>query len=912
MKRWMFLFLLVIGKFAFAQQKDSLVSGSYQDATLEALVQDLESKTAYIFYYDSAQLSGTRINVSFRQVPMARALELAFRNSAIYFSMDPHSRIFLTKNFRIATRLLLPTDVSDTAKTADLNSLATANEKKAVASENRLFEIGSKTSNLSGNALITGYVRHARTGEPVTGVSITDERLQSGTMTDAYGFYSLTLPKGGRSLMVQGMGMKEAKYQLMVYADGKLDIELQDRIISLKEVIITSQKPANTSRVPMGVERLTIQAIKQMPVVFGEADILRAVLTVPGVKTVGEASTGFNVRGGSADQNLILLNESTIYNPSHFFGIFSAFNPDVVKDIELYKSSIPAQYGGRLSSVLDIRTREGNKKEFSGVAGLGLITSRLTVEGPIKKDQTSFIAGVRSTYANWLLKMLPESYHDSKASFHDANLHISHRMGSKDDIYLSGYVSNDRFNLSRDTTYRYSNRNAAVKWKHTFNKRLNGVLTMGYDQYRFSLQSDKNPINAYRLSMNLQQLHFKTAFNLYISPKHTVDFGMNGIRYQISPGTFEAIGNESLVVPEIMQTEQALEHGYYISDRFTVTDRLAIHAGLRYSVYHFLGPQRMNLYTPGMPRETDNILETKDFRKGTFIKTYHAPEYRASLRYAFSDYASVKAAYNVTRQYIHMISNTTAIAPTDIWKLSDPNIRPQQGTQYSAGYYQNLKGTNIEISLELYYRKIRDYLDYKPGASLVLNPHLETDVLNTKGKAYGVEWMLKKQTGKLNGWISYTWSRILLQVDDPAVASPVNNGAWYPANYDKPHDVTLIGNFRVNHRFSLSANVTYSTGRPITLPIGRYYYNGSQRALYSDRNAYRIPDYFRTDFSMNIDGNHKVKQRTHNSWTIGVYNVTARKNPYSVYFVSENGVIKGYKLSIFGSMIPFINFNIRW
>lgn len=907
----MVLLFLLAANLSFAQQKDTLLSGSYRDATVETFVQDLERHTGYRFFYDSAHLSDLRITVSFQQVPLLRALELAFRNSTVYFSAD-NKRIFLTKNFRIATRLLVPADARDSVRPAGLKDLARADEKKVVASENRLFEIGSKTTQLSGNAIVTGYVRHARTGEPVAGVSITDERQQSGTITDAYGFYSLTLPRGGRTLLVQGMGMKEARYQVMVYADGKLDIELQDRVISLKEVIVTSQKPANTGRVPMGVERLTIQAIKQMPVVFGEADILRAVLTVPGVKTVGEASTGFNVRGGSADQNLILLNESTIYNPSHFFGIFSAFNPDVVKDIELYKSSIPAQYGGRLSSVLDIRTREGNKKEFSGVAGLGLITSRLMVEGPIKKEQTSFIAGARTTYANWLLKLLPESYHDSKAAFSDVNLHISHRMGPRDDIYLSGYASNDRFNLGSDTAYRYSNRNASLKWKHGFNKRLNGLLTAGYDRYRFSLQSERNPVNAYRLSMNLQQLHFKTAFNFYLSPEHTLDFGMNGIRYQISPGTYEAMGGESLVVPETMQTEQALEHGYYISDRFTATDRLAIHAGLRYSVYHFLGPQRMNLYVPGMPRETDNIREIKDYAKGAFIKTYHAPEYRASVRYAFSDHASVKAAYNVTRQYIHMISNTTAIAPTDIWKLSDPNIRPQQGTQYSAGYYQNLKGTNIEISLELYYKKIKDYLDYKPGASLVLNPHLETDVLNTRGKAYGVEWMLKKQTGKLNGWISYTWSRILLQVDDPAVATPVNNGAWYPANYDKPHDATLIGNFRVNHRFSLSANVTYSTGRPITLPIGRYYYNGAQRALYSDRNAYRIPDYFRADFSMNIDGNHKVKQRTHNSWTIGVYNLTGRKNPYSVYFVSENGVVKGYKMSIFGSMIPFINFNIRW
>ena len=912
-----FVFCLMVTVAAGQEKKDTVVSGTWKAATVEAFVQDLEKQVPFVFYFDTAQFAGVSITASFNKTSLSQALTTAFKSSAVYFSIDRHNRIYLTRNFQIATGLLLPKDaINDSmtqAKASSMKNLSEGQEKKGPAVENRLHEIGNKTNLVeNGHAVVTGYVRHLRTGEPVAGVMVADERAQAGTMTDAYGFYSLTLPRGSRVLAVEGMGMKEARYQLMVYSDGKLDIELQDRVISLKEVIVTSQKPANTSRVPMGVERLTIQAIKQMPVVFGEADILRAVLTVPGVKTVGEASTGFNVRGGSADQNLILLNDATIYNPSHFFGIFSAFNPDVVKEIELYKSSIPAQFGGRLSSVLDIKTREGSRKAFSGTAGIGLITSRLTVEGPIKKDRSSFIFGGRTTYANWMLKLLPQEYEDSRASFNDMNLHTSHRISAKDDIYLTGYASNDRFNLSNDTTYRYSNRNANAKWKHVFNNRLNGFLTMGIDHYGFSLNSDKNPVTAYKLSMNLQQLHFKTAFNYYLGPKHTLDFGWNAIRYRLSPGTYEAVGTESLVTDNIMQTEQALEHAYYVADRFTVSDKLAIHAGLRYSVFHYLGPQQLNLYAPGVPRETDNIRETKTYGKGDFIKTYQGPEYRASVRYAFTDHASVKAAYNVTRQYIHMISNTTAIAPTDIWKLSDPNIRPQQGSQLSLGYYQNLKATSIEMSVEVYYKKIKDYLDYKPGASLVLNHNLETDVLNTRGKAYGVEWMLKKQSGKLNGWVSYTWSRILLRVDDPAITNPVNGGAFYPANYDKPHDATVIGNFRINHRFSVSMNATYSTGRPITLPIARYYYNGSQRALYSNRNAYRIPDYFRSDFSMNIDGNHKVKQRTHNSWSIGIYNITGRKNPYSVYFISENGEVKGYKLSIFGTMIPFINFNIRW
>jgi hypothetical protein len=329
-------------------------------------------------------------------------------------------------------------------------------------------------------------------------------------------------------------------------------------------------------------------------------------------------------------------------------------------------------------------------------------------------------------------------------------------------------------------------------------------------------------------------------------------------------------------------------------------------------MYNYLGPNTVNNYTPGLHIIEDNLIGTTDYKKGSFIKTYGGPEFRLSARYLLSDNTSLKAGYNTQRQYIHVLSNTAAIAPTDIWKLSDANIKPQYGDQVSLGLYKNFKANTIETSIEVYYKRMKDYLDFKSGARLVLNHHIETDVISTKGKAYGVELLIKKLTGKLNGWISYTYSRTLLKTDNANEGELINRGLFYPANYDKPHDATLIGNYKINHRFSLSLNSTYSTGRPITLPIGRFYYDGTQRTLYADRNSFRIPDYFRTDFSMNIEGNHKVHQKTHNSFTIGVYNVTGRKNPYSVYFVSEDGIINGYKLSIFGSAIPFINFNIRF
>ena len=365
-------------------------------------------------------------------------------------------------------------------------------------------------------------------------------------------------------------------------------------------------------------------------------------------------------------------------------------------------------------------------------------------------------------------------------------------------------------------------------------------------------------------------------------------------------------------MPDVVAPEQAYESAVYISDRFMVTPKVILDGGIRYSMYNYIGAQDVNYYASGLPKEASTIYQTKSFAAGKIINSYHDPEFRASVRYLLARDFSVKASINSMRQYIHMLSNTTAIAPTDIWKLSDPNIKPQQGKQVSLGFYKNFKSNTIETSFEVYYKKIKDYLDYKPAAILVMNHHVETDVVNTTGKAYGAELMIKKSVGKLNGWISYTYSRIFLKMDDSTAGTPVNDGNWYPANYDKPNDVTAVGIFKVNHRFSVSMNITYSTGRPITLPVGRFYYGGSQRVIYSNRNEYRIPDYFRTDLSMNIDGNYKVKQKTHNSWTVGVYNLTGRKNAFSVYYVSENGQVNGYRLSIFGSIIPFVNFNIRF
>jgi len=924
MKNCCSVLIIVVGMF-FCQlkavgQNDSskLITANLNGAGIEQLVLELEKQTNLHFYYDAAQFDSVTFQINVKNEPLSKVLEQAFAATDFQFSIAA-SDAFITKGNRINT--ILP------STTAEKNSVRTGtnqkpgnqsiaieekNNQKATL-ENKVYQIGDKSSaSPQSKVLLAGYVKDAKTGEPVAGAYLYIDKPEMSALTDQFGYFSISVPNGRHTINIQSLGMKDTRRQVQLNSDGKLDIDMQSQIVTIKNVIISAQKISNVKGSQMGLQKIDIKAIKQVPVVFGEADILRVVTTLPGVKTVGESSTGLNVRGGSADQNLILFNDATIYNPAHFFGMFSAFNPEVVKDVELYKSSIPARYGGRLSSVLNINSREGNKKKLAGSAGIGLLTSRFNLEGPLIKDRTSFILGARTTYANWMLGLLPDQYKDSKAGFYDFNLNITHEINKKNTIYLTGYLSKDRFNLNSDTVYGYRNNNVSLKWKHIFNNKINSLITTGLDQYTYNISSTKLPLNAYKMGFDINQTYFKAHFNYYLNNQHAIDFGLNSIYYKLNPGYFNPSGKESLVMPDQLPAEQALESALYVNDRYNISSAFTIEGGLRFSLYNYLGPAKVNTYAPGLPITESNMTGTINYEKGKFIKTYGGPEYRVSARYAFTDSFSIKASFNSQRQYIHMLSNTAAMAPTDIWKLSDPSIKPQYGQQVSLGLYKNFKANTIETSVEVYYKKISNYLDYKSGANLVLNHHIETDVIATKGKAYGVEFLVKKLTGKLNGWISYTWSRILLKQDDPLAGELINKGLDYPANYDKPHDVTMIGNYRLSHRFSVSLNATYSTGRPITLPIGRFYYAGSARTIYAGRNEYRIPDYFRTDFSMNIDGNHKVHQKTHNSWTIGVYNFTGRKNPYSVYYVSEDGAVNGYKLSIFGSAIPYINYNIRF
>ncbi len=917
MKRLYCLGAIILITFSSIAQQQRKFSVDLSGKTFNDLVSEIERQSDYHFYFKPGWTDSLVVNVRSENQTLPEILNTVLTGTELNFAIDQHHSVFITKGRKILAEL--PPDYFGETKiqlrqneSFDFSDYERKEKQKKLA-EARLYNIGNRNTPQQGNATLAGIIRSSLSGEPVIGAVVFVENTQIGVSTDQFGYYALTMAKGRHEIKIKSVGMKSTQRSVMLYSDGKLDVEIDEDVKALKEVVVESDQDLRVSGVQMGLEKLDIKTMKQIPLALGETDIMKVVMTLPGVQSVGEGTVGLNIRGGATNQNLILLNDAIVYNPSHLFGFFSTFNPDVLKNVELYKSGIGAEYGGRLSSVLDVHTREGNAKKFSGSGGISPITGRLTVEGPIIKDKTSFIVGYRSTYSDWLLKKVEtKAIKNSTASFYDFTTQITHNINENNSVYLSLYSSRDRFKLNSDTLYSYSDRNGSLKWKHVFNNKLYGVLTGGFSQYSYKISSDQFPENAFALSFNIRQYNAKADLSFFPNSKHTINGGISTIRYDLDPGHQQPIGEGSRIADNNVEDEQGQESAIYVSDNYELSPKISVYAGLRYSYYQFLGPKNVNTYAPGTPLEKTNFVEVVHYGSGASIKNYGGLEPRFSVRYSVGKDASVKLSYNHMRQYIQMLSNTTAITPTDIWKLSDGYIKPQVGDQYSFGLYKNFKGGLIEMSIESYYKKMENSIDYKGGAVLLLNHQIETNVLNASGKAYGVEWMIKKSSGKLNGWISYTYSRTFLRTTTQFTSEQINRGEYYPSNYDKPHALNFIGNYKFSRRFNFSTNFIYSTGRPITLPIAQYDLSGSGRLLYSDRNQYRIPDYIRTDISINVEGNHKIRKLAHSSWTFAVYNLFGRANAYSVFFKSEAGAIKGYKLSIFARPIPTITYNFKF
>ena len=904
--RWKYLMLGCLawgGGLGLSAQTQAVPTDSI---SIISLMEQVEKATSYQIY---TNISKPFLVKKQEGTPSLEQLKNALRGT--FWKVNVYGdRVFVMQNLELLTSL--PKSWKEEASEGADGVKVT----EVLTSENKIYDIGDKFRPSQAKKIkLTGQVIDFKTNTPAMGIHIIRRNPWVAATTDVDGFFEIELEPGYQVLELQGINVKDARRQLMLYADADVRIELEEQNLMLEEVLVTGGRVEAVKSTALGMEKITPSLLKNIPTAMGEVDVLKMVQALPGVKTVGEASSGFNVRGGATDQNLMLLNGGTIYNPTHLFGFFTAFNSDMVSDVEIYKSSIPSQYGGRISSVLNISGKEANKEKFVGVAGIGLLTSKLNLEIPLWKERTSLLLSGRTTYSDWIMGMLPEKsgYKDGKAGFYDIGATFSHTFNNKHKLNLYGYYSRDRFAFNDNEKYGYGNMNLSAHWRAILSDQLIANFSAGYDHYDYKNDETVDSVQAARLSFSIDQYFAKANFNWELE-KHKLNFGASTLLYNIGAGTYEPLGNLSMVAYDKLQKDKALESAVYVGEEWEVTPKLSFNAGIRYSMFNALGPRDYYTYQLGTLPSESTIADTVRVTGNKVLKTYHGPEFRLSGRYAFNDDFSVKAGFNTMRQYIHKVSNTSIMSPTDTWKLSDANIKPQQGWQVAGGFYYHTPSGMWEFALEGYYKKMKDYLDYRSGAKLLMNHHLETDVINTEGYAYGIELEVKKPKGKLNGWASYTYSRTFLRQNDPRIARPINNGDWYPTEYDKPHDFKFVGNYKFTRRYSLSLNADYSTGRPTTIPAGQYYDQklGTTQVYYTDRNSYRVPDYFRMDLSFNVEASHHLTLATHSSISFGVYNLTGRKNVYSIYYVVENKKIQGYKMSIFGAPIPFVTYNIKF
>lgn len=777
----------------------------------------------------------------------------------------------------------LPDGFFEAVKTED-DSISGLLPAQAASYRNKVYTIGVDNGR-DEKVLVRGYVIDREADAPMPGVLVHDEKTETYAKTDAKGNYSILLPKGENIIHFLVETKEETVVKVDVAGEGNLDISMTDVINQLASAVISAQSMEQHRRTSMGLEKVSVKLIGKIPTAFGEGDVLKAIHTLPGVQTSGEAAGGINVRGGSPGENLILFNGNTIYNPSHLFGIFSAFNPDIVEEVQLYKATVPSQFGGRISSVMDVESRSGDMQKFRGTLGLGLLTSRFHVEGPLVRGKTSILAGARTTYSDWLLRQLPSSsyYSGARAGFTDANLVLTHRFSEGKDLRFSAYYAADRFTLTDNLSVRYGNWNASALYRSRDDKGSGFEFSAAYDHYHNTNGDYSWPQGAYDLTAQIDQFSVKPIWQRPLGEKHTLSFGGETVLYRLIPGVLEPYGEISTLLPDRLENEWGLEEALFVSDSYQLLSSLSLEAGARISSFQALKPF--------------------DLTGG--------PELRLSAKYTPVNTFSLKGGLNMMRQNVHLISNSSGISPTDTWRLSSRDIRPATGWQGAGGIYWTWVAPGLDFSAETYWKETSNALDYKAGANLSMNPHLADDLVKVYGRAYGVELMVKKPAGRLTGWLSYTWSRSLLKEMEDRGMQTIAGGDWYSAPYDRPHEVKLITNFAFTHRYSFSLNAEYSTGRPVTVPIGKYYFSGAWRMVYGERNTHRIPDYFRVDLAMNIDPGHYLRAVTHTSITIGVYNLLGRKNPYSVYFQpTRDGRIQGYLLSVFATQVPYINLNI--
>ncbi len=891
------LMLLLVSQAYSQSLQERRISGTFTNIPLKEFFDRIGKENHIRFYFREEWISKYVVNQTITDQPLIQVLNALFKDQLLSFRF-----------FQDDAVVVFP-------KGADAR-IGANDEMQTLVIGDPLNEGRYK------RAKLTGQVTDGKDGDPLAGVVIRYSGAKTGITTNGKGIFEIELPTGNYTFQISLMGYEPLTQKVKLIENGKADFELFQETHDLEEVTVLGDQ-SKATKAQMSMVKINTKILKELPVMMGEPDVIKSIVMMPGIQSVGEMSSGFNVRGGNTDQNLVLLDGAPVFNTSHLFGFFSMINPDGVQDVTLFKGGIPASYGERVASIMDVQMKEGNISGLKLYGGLGVINSRATLEGPFKKDKkSSFLIGGRSTYSDWILRQTKnEQFMNSVAHFYDLNGNTNLVLGENNRLNLMGYMSSDEFNLNSSSLYNYENRLASADWQMNFSKNLVSDLNMAYSSYNFKLDK-RDPEQAaddYSLKTGLEYTSMKYALAWLPNENHRITGGFQRMGYRINPGEIKPASLVTNVVDQKVPEENSVEMGAFLEDDFDVAGNLALSLGVRYANFAVKGPSTVYLYQDGETKSEMSVVDSVQFSSGERIKTYQGLEPRLALKYVLNSGGSLRFSLQRIHQFVNQLSNTSVASPADFWKSSDYYVEPLLSDQVALGYFKDLKGGQFETSAEVYYKKLTNLTEYKNGATLVMNKHPETDIIQANGYSYGLELYARKTTGRLNGWLSYTYSRTLRKTDSDYPEEIINKGKYYPSAYDKPHDLSAVMNYKISRRWRFSGNFVLSSGRPVTLPELKYSYDGKQIVYYSDRNKYRMPPYHRLDLSITFDENLRRKRMWKGSWTFSLYNAYGRKNPYSVFYRKDPSIqlvdketYALYKLSVIGVPVPSITYNFKF
>jgi len=890
---------------AFASIDDAVVNGDYRGISLVDLLSIWQERFGVKFYFDPEIVPQYKVYIQFKDDRFYPALRKALEGNNLAFSLLNKTTIVIAPRPSLNKEYALNI-------AAEWEAGRYTWPDRNLATEMSLSFGSTSASAMSAKAYhFRGKLYDEQSEEAIIGATLLVQALERGSATDADGRFDLALPPGKHQVLVQSVGYRNLTINLEIFKDGQADIALAQFVMSLDEVIVSAKyADANVRNTQIGVENLSVKTIRELPSLLGEPDLIKGLETLAGVTTVGEGAAGFNVRGGNIDQNLVLQDGAPFFNTAHALGFYSVFNTDIISNVSLYKGAIPAQYGGRTSSVLEVQLRDGNFQEYHGSGGIGLAYSRLSIEGPLWRNRVSAIAAVRTSYSNWMLKAVRQyEIRTSAVNFYDFTAKLSFKLTDRQTLTLTGFQSSDYFRYSNEFGYEWKNQNASLGWNIIFSDRFSSALRAVAGKYTSSL-FEEGAARGSRLGNGLTNLSLRQSVFFQANADWEWMAGVEGTRYLPEDERLEAYGENSTVAPMSLAKDRGDEWAAFLQTEGKISERWFFSAGIRYSGFAQLGPRSVYSYQEGVPKEVSTIIGITDYADNEVIQRYSGLEPRFSIKWQLAPERSIKAGYNLMRQYIHLISNTAAATPVDLWQVSNTHIRPQLAHVYSLGYFHNFQKNLWQLSAEVYYKDLDGIVAYKEIPRLLINEYLETELLSAVGKAYGAEFSLKKTSGRWSGQFSYAWSRSLLQTRDAFPVESVNGGAWFPSNFDQPHQINLTLKRQVNPVHAFTVNFTYRTGRPFTTAEAGYSVGGVVISHYSLRNEGRIPDYHRLDISYTVDKSAAKEKGYRSNFTFSIYNLYARSNAFSVFY--KRNVFNQqqvYRLAVIGTALPAISYN---